>query len=59
MSTIDTQPLIEGMNQFISQVFQYAPLGLLLLGVPAAIGVGLGFGGKIINMVKGAFSGGK
>jgi hypothetical protein len=55
--TVDTTPLTEGINNFINIVFTWVPLGLTILGVPAAIGVGILFGGKIINMVKAAFGG--
>lgn len=55
--SLDTTALTDGINTFMQNVFTYVPLGLTILGVPAAIGVGLMFGGKIINMVKSAFGG--
>lgn len=55
--SVDTGPLVDGINTFINNVFTYVPLGLTILGIPAAIGVGLVFGGKIISMVKSSFGG--
>lgn len=59
MSGIDTGPLLDGIEDFISQVFVYVPLGLLIFGPVAAIVIGFQFGGKIVNMIKSAFGGGK
>jgi len=49
--TVDTAPITDGVQSFISNVFVYLPLGLLIIGIPAAIGVGIKFGGGIVNMV--------
>jgi len=60
--TVDTAPITEGVQDFISNVFVYLPLGLLIIGIPAAIGVGIKFGGGIVGMVGkalGSIGGGK
>lgn len=52
--TVDTAAIEEGVQQFLNNVFVYLPLGLLIVGIPAAIGVGIKFGGGIVNMVGAA-----
>jgi len=49
--TVDTAPITDGVQNFINNVFVYLPLGLLIIGIPAAIGVGIKFGGGIVKMV--------
>ena len=49
--TVDTAPITDGVQTFLSNVFVYLPLGLLIIGIPAAIGVGIKFGGGIVKMV--------
>jgi len=49
--TVDTAPITDGVQTFLSNVFVYLPLGLLIIGIPAAIGVGIKFGGGIVQMV--------
>jgi len=49
--TVDTAPITDGVQTFISNVFVYLPLGLLIIGIPAAIGVGIKFGGGIVSLV--------
>lgn len=49
--TVDTTPITEGVQDFINNVFTYLPLGLLIVGIPSAIGVGIAFGGRIVAMV--------
>jgi len=52
--TVDTTPITDGVQTFLSNVFVYLPLGLLIIGIPAAIGVGIKFGGGIVKMVGNA-----
>lgn len=59
MSSVDTGPLIEGVNSMLSSVFTWVPIGLAILAPVAAIAIGLKFGGRIVSMVQGAFGGGK
>lgn len=56
--SIDMQPLLDGIEQLVEQIFQYVPLGLLIFGPVAAIVIGFAFGGKIVDMLKKAFGGG-
>lgn len=57
--TVDTAPLIAAVEDIVGFIFQYAPLGILIIGPVAAIGVGLKFGRQIVSMISGAFGGGK
>jgi hypothetical protein len=55
--TVDTTALTDAVTTFITQVFNYIPLGLAIVGIPSAIGVGLLFGGRIVGFVKSALLG--
>jgi hypothetical protein len=55
--TLDTTPIQEGVTTFISNVFVYLPLGLAIVGIPAAIVGGMKFGGSLVKMVLGALGG--
>lgn len=55
--TIDTSALTTGLTDFLNSVFTYVPLGLTIIGVPAAIGIGIAFGGRLIGYVKTALGG--
>jgi hypothetical protein len=57
--TVDTSALTEGITDFINNVFAYVPLGLTIIGIPAAIGVGIAFGGRLVGFVKSALTSGK
>ncbi len=54
MSEIDTTAITDGMTTFINNVFVYIPLGLAIIGIPSAIGVGIMFAGKMIDYVRSA-----
>lgn len=56
--TIDTSGLMDGIQTLMESVFEWVPVALLILAPIAAIGIGFGFGNKIIGMVKSAFGGG-
>jgi hypothetical protein len=57
--TLDTSALISGVQDMLEQIFEYVPVALAILGPVVAIGIGFAFGGKIANMIKGAFGGSK
>ena len=57
--TIDTAPITDAVTSLVNNAIGFLPLGLAIVGIPAAIGIGLAFGGKIVNMVKAGFGGGK
>lgn len=52
--SVDTAPIEEGVTTFINNVFVYLPLGLAIIGIPAAIIAGLNFGGRLVAMVSSA-----
>lgn len=56
MSNVDTAPITEGMNTFLTSVFNFVPLGLAIVGIPSAIGLGIAFAGKMIDYVQSALS---
>jgi hypothetical protein len=55
--TIDTAPILSGVNGLVNQAITFLPLGLAIVGIPSAIGIGLAFGGKIAGMIKSGFGG--
>lgn len=57
--TIDTAPITEAVTTVTQQGIDFLPLGIAIVGIPAAIGIGLAFGGRIVSMIKSAFGGGK
>lgn len=57
--SVDTTPIEEGVTDFINAVFTYLPLGLAIIGIPAAIVAGLNFGGRLVSMVSSALGRGK
>ncbi len=56
MSEIDTTAITDGMTTFINNVFVYIPLGLIVVGIPSAIGLGIAFAGKMIDYVRRALT---
>lgn len=56
MSNIDTAPITDGMNIFLTNVFNFIPLGLAVVGIPSAIGLGIAFAGKMIDYVRRALT---
>lgn len=57
--TIDTSEIEEGVTTLVQNAIDFLPLGLAIVGIPAAIGIGIAFGGRIVSMVKGAFGTGR
>lgn len=57
--SIDTAAITAAVEDFMNQVFQWLPIGVAIVGVPAAIGAGIAFGGTIISKVRGALGSGK
>lgn len=55
--TIDTAPITDAVTALVNNAIGFLPLGLAIVGIPSAIGIGLAFGGKIVNMVKQGFGG--
>jgi len=57
--TIDTTQIEAGVTTLVQNAIDFLPLGLAIVGIPAAIGIGIAFGGRIVNMVKSAFGTGR
>lgn len=57
--SIDTTPIQTGITNFINNVFVYLPLGLAIIGIPAAIITGIAFGGRLVKMVSSSLGSGK
>jgi hypothetical protein len=57
--TIDTSEIEDGVTALVQNAIDFLPLGLAIVGIPAAIGIGIAFGGRIVMMVKSAFGTGK
>lgn len=57
--TIDTTEIETGVTTLVQNAIDFLPLGLAIVGIPAAIGIGIAFGGRIVNMVKSAFGSGR
>lgn len=57
--TIDTTAIESGVEELVQNAIDFLPLGLAIVGIPAAIGIGIAFGGKIVSMVRSAFGGGR
>lgn len=55
--SIDTTPITNMVTNLVNQSVGFLPLGMAVLGVPAAIGIGLAFGGKIVSMIRSGFGG--
>lgn len=57
--TIDTSEIEDGVTTLVQNAIDFLPLGLAIVGIPSAIAIGIGFGSRIVQMVKSAFGGGR
>lgn len=57
--TVDTSAIQSGVTDLVNNAINFLPLGLAIVGIPAAIGIGIAFGGKIVGMVRSAFGAGR
>lgn len=55
--SIDTSVITESVSTVVQQGIDFLPVGIAIVGIPSAIGIGLAFGGRIVGMIKTAFGG--
>lgn len=55
--SIDTAAITESVTTVINQALGFLPIGIAVVGIPAAIAIGLGFAGKLVNYIKSGFGG--
>jgi hypothetical protein len=55
--SIDTAAITDSVTTVINQALDFLPIGIAVVGIPAAIAIGLGFAGKLVNYIKSGFGG--